>query len=53
LPIPDPDRLQGEEEIYKWIEYGIGCFREWYQPVDFGNGIVAHVTRPPDWGPRP
>ncbi len=53
LPIPDPDHLQNKEEIYKWIEYGIGCFREWYQPVDFGNGIAAHVTRPPDWRPQP
>lgn len=53
LPIPGTDHLQNKEDIYKWIEYGIGCFREWYQPVDFGNGIAAHVTRPPDWLPQP
>ncbi len=53
LPMPKTDNLQTKEEIYKWIEYGIGCFREWYQPVDFGNGIAAHVTRPPDWLPKP
>lgn len=53
LPIQDPEHLQSKEEIYQWIEDGIRCFREWYQPVDFGNGVVAHVTRPPDWKPRP
>jgi SAM-dependent methyltransferase len=53
LPLPETANLQKKDEIYKWIEYGIGCFKEWYQPVDFGNGIVAHLTRPPDWLPQP
>jgi len=53
LSVQDPEHLQGKEEIYKWIEDGIRCFREWYQPVDFGYGIVAHVTVPPHWSPRP
>lgn len=53
LSVQNTEHLQGGEEIYKWIEDGIRCFREWYQPVDFGNGIVAHVTVPPHWRPRP
>jgi SAM-dependent methyltransferase len=53
LPIPEHYHLQTRKDIYEWIEYGIGCFREWYQPVDFGNGIAAHVTCPPDWKPHP
>jgi len=48
-----PSSLKDKEDAYKWIEDRIGWFREWYQPVDFGNGVVAHVTRPPDWKPRP
>lgn len=52
LSVQDPEHLQSKEDIYKWIEDGIRCFREWYQPVDFGNGVVAHVTVPPDWSPR-
>jgi len=53
LPLQDPGHLQSKEEIYQWIRYGIRCFREWYQPVDFGNGVVAHVTVPPSWNARP
>jgi SAM-dependent methyltransferase len=53
LPIPEPEHLRSKEEIYEWIKYGIGCFREWYQPVDFGNGVVAHVTVPPYWDAMP
>jgi SAM-dependent methyltransferase len=53
LPLPSTDNLNSKEDIYNWIEYGIGCFREWYQPVDFGNGVVAHVTTPPYWLPQP
>ncbi len=51
--LQDPDHLQTKEDIYKWIHHGINCFKEWYQPVDFGNGIVAHVTTPPDWKSMP
>ena len=51
--LKDTERLQTKEDIYKWIQDGINCFKEWYQPVDFGNGIVAHVTTPPDWKPMP
>jgi len=53
LPLPNTAHLQNKEEIYKWIKYGIGAFREWYQPVDFGNGVIAHRTFPPDWQPQP
>lgn len=53
LPMPSTDNLHSKEDIYNWIQYGIGCFREWYQPVDFGNGVVAHVTTPPHWLPQP
>lgn len=42
-----------DEDINEWIRKGILRFREWYQPVDFGNGIVAHETEPPDWKPQP
>ena len=47
-----PEYVEGED-ISEWIRKGIRGFREWYQPVDFGDGIVAHVTMPPDWKPRP
>lgn len=53
LPLPSPEGLKSRAEIYEWIRYGIGCFREWYQPVDFGEGVIAHVTTPPDWTPKP
>lgn len=45
--------LISKEDINKWIKSGIRCFREWYQPVDFGDGIIADVTRPPFWEPAP
>ena len=38
--------------IDQWILAGIKGFRQWYQPVDFGN-IKADVTTPPDWKPNP
>ena len=47
------EHSKDKRESYKWIEDRIGWFKEWYQPVDFGNGVAAHVTRPPDWKPRP
>lgn len=46
------DEEQKKKIIYAWIKEGIACFREWYQPVDFGNGVIAHMTVPPDWKPR-
>lgn len=57
--LPSPplvDRLgpqQRKAAIYDWIANGIGYFKEWYQAVDFGNGIVAHMTVAPDWKPHP
>ena len=48
-----PEFVPGVTNINNWIELGIRGFKEWYQPVDFGNGIVAHVTTPPDWKPAP
>ena len=36
-----------------WIQRGILGYQQWYQSVDFGNGIIADVTTPPDWQPRP
>jgi 2-polyprenyl-3-methyl-5-hydroxy-6-metoxy-1,4-benzoquinol methylase len=41
------------EDVNEWILKGIKLFKEWYQPVDFGDGIVAHITTPPDWKPEP
>jgi SAM-dependent methyltransferase len=53
LSLPEVPRGASRDEIYHWISNGITCFREWYQPVDFGAGVIAHQTCPPDWGPRP
>ena len=36
-----------------WIREGIHGYRQWYQCVDFGNNLIAHVTRPPEWLPAP
>lgn len=47
------EHLKTHEEINDWIKKGIACFREWYQPVDFGDDIIADVTRPPLWEPAP
>src|SRR4051794_33337111 len=41
------------QDVYDWISTGISAFKEWYQPVDFGNGVIAHQTLPPDWKPDP
>lgn len=51
--VPHPGNLQTREDIYRWISQGIGTFKEWYQPVNFGNGLIAHETLPPDWTPHP
>lgn len=52
--VPESPAASSEKrDIYQWIERGKNCFREWYQPVDFGEGVVAHVTLPPDWKPHP
>jgi len=40
-------------DVGDWITRGITGYQQWYQHVDFGNGIVAHVTSPPDWAPNP
>jgi SAM-dependent methyltransferase len=50
---PEPPAGASHEQIYAWISHNIGCFTEWYQPVDFGSGVVAHVTRPPEWKSEP
>lgn len=52
-PVLNYENLHTKEEINDWIRTGIKCFREWYQPVDFGDGIIADVTRPPLWEPAP
>jgi 2-polyprenyl-3-methyl-5-hydroxy-6-metoxy-1,4-benzoquinol methylase len=36
----------------QWILAGIKGFRQWYQPINFGN-IQADVTTPPAWKPNP
>ncbi len=36
-----------------WIRSGILGYQQWYQSVDFGSGIIADVTTPPDWQPHP
>ena len=40
-------------DVQSWIQEGINGYKQWYQYVDFGDGIVAHVTRPPDWKAAP
>jgi SAM-dependent methyltransferase len=52
-PLRDPSGLKTKEEIYTWIKEGILHFKEWYQPVDFGEGVVAYATVPPEWKPQP
>lgn len=53
VALPSSDGLRTREEIYDWISRCIPLFKEWYQPVDFGNGVIAHQTLPPDWNPKP
>jgi tRNA (mo5U34)-methyltransferase len=48
-----PKFIVGETNINQWIAIGVKGFKEWYQPVDFGDGIVAHVTTPPLWEDSP
>lgn len=45
--------MQNKAEVYEWIKKTIKQYREWYQPIDFGNGVIAHRTTPPSWQPRP
>ncbi len=55
-PSPPVAHVQPEltdQDLNDWIAEGIRGFRQWYQPVDFGDGLVAHVTTPPDWRPHP
>lgn len=40
-------------DLNTWILENIDKYKQWYQPIDFGNGIVAHVTVPPDWSQKP
>lgn len=40
-------------DLDSWIRRGIVGYQQWYQSVDFGNGLVADVTTPPDWRPHP
>lgn len=40
-------------ELESWIQAGIEGYQQWYQHVDFGGGIEAHVTTPPNWSPTP
>ena len=48
-----PEFVPGKTDLHQWIETGIEGFWEWYQPVDFGDGLVAHVTAPPNWEIKP
>jgi len=41
------------EGYIKFVKEGIKKFREWYQPIDFGYGIIAHVQEFPDYIPKP
>ena len=38
-----------KEEYRRFVLAGIRSFREWYQPIDFGYGIIAHIKQPPDF----
>lgn len=48
-----PSFVEGKTNLSEWIKTGITGFKEWYQPVDFGDGLIAHVTTPPDWQESP
>jgi SAM-dependent methyltransferase len=39
-------------DLNAWIAQGIRGYQQWYQPVEFGDGLKAHVTIPPDWHPN-
>ncbi|MEX1014413.1 MAG: methyltransferase domain-containing protein [Candidatus Paceibacterota bacterium] len=52
-PVLNYANLKTKDDINNWIKDGINCFREWYQPVDFGDNIIANVTRPPNWDSAP
>lgn len=47
------ENMKTREDINQWIITKIKHFKEWYQPVDFGDGIIADVTVPPLWKPAP
>ena len=38
------DEMMTHEEINQWIIENIKKFKNWYHPVDFGDGIVVHCT---------
>ena len=40
-------------DLNDWIKAGIVGYKQWYQPVDFGDGVYAHVTVPPNWDSSP
>jgi 2-polyprenyl-3-methyl-5-hydroxy-6-metoxy-1,4-benzoquinol methylase len=40
-------------DLDTWIRAGISGYQQWYQHVEFGGGIEAHVTTPPNWSPAP
>lgn len=48
-----PKKFKSKSEVYEWIKQTIPKFKEWYQPIDFGSGVIAHQTTPPDWNPKP
>lgn len=39
------------KSLYGWIKSGIKYYKEWYQPVNFGNNVIAYSTAPPKWEP--
>ena len=50
-PYQHPDYAGGDLDT--WIRSGITGYQQWYQHVDFGGGVEAHVTTPPRWEPDP
>jgi tRNA (mo5U34)-methyltransferase len=51
--MPFVHRSYAGEGLEEWIKEGISGFQQWYQHIDFGDGLEAHVTAPPDWVPDP
>lgn len=40
-------------EYTRFVKEGIEKYQEWYQPIDFGHNVVAHVREFPDYVAKP
>jgi len=42
-----------KEKYISFVNQNLNKFKEWYHPIDFGFGVVAHVCEYPDYIPKP